>query len=114
MAEQGLITIKDAAEILGVSVDTLRRWDKSGKLDPVKISDAGYRLYSKSQIELFLNDLLSLAKDWVLRGTEMPQKFYCSNSAVFQIRLIQLQELFNDVKDLIDIFPLIVAGAFLD
>ena len=57
MAEQELITISEAAEILGVSVDTLRRWDKSGKLSPIKTSGAGYRLYDGSQIELFLNNL---------------------------------------------------------
>lgn len=111
MAEQELITISEAAEILGVSIDTLRRWDKSGKLSPVKTSDAGYRLYSKSQIELFLNDLFDLAKDWVLKGTEMPSKFYCSNSAVFQIKLIQMQDLLTGVKEIAAIFPLIVAVA---
>ena len=56
MAEQELITISEAAEILGISIDTLRRWDKGGKLSPVKTSDAGYRLYSRSQLELFLHD----------------------------------------------------------
>jgi len=30
--EEKLLTITQAAEILGVSLDTLRRWDKSGKL----------------------------------------------------------------------------------
>lgn len=111
MAEQDLITIKEAAEILGVSIDTLRRWDKSGKLSPVKTSDAGYRLYNKSQIELFLNDLFGLAKDWVIRGAEIPSKFYCSNSAVFQTRLTQMQDFFVGVKELAPIFSLLVAVA---
>ena len=111
MAEQELITISEAAEILGVSIDTLRRWDKNGKLSPVKISDAGYRLYSRSQIELFLNDLFGLAKGWLLRGTEIPSTFYCSNSAVFQTRLTRMQDLLSDVLELAAIFPLIVAVA---
>ncbi len=111
MAEQELITISEAAEILGISIDTLRRWDKSGKLSPVKISGAGYRLYSKSQIELFLNDLFGLARDWVLSGTEIPSKFYCSNSAAFQTRLIQMQDLLVSVTELASIFPLVVAAA---
>ncbi len=111
MVEQELITISKAAEILEVSVDTLRRWDKDGKLSPVKTSDAGYRLYSKSQIELFLNDLFGLARDWVLSGAEIPSKFYCSNSAVFQTRLIQMQDLLVSVTELASIFPLVVAAA---
>ncbi len=97
--------------MLGVSIDTLRRWDKSGKLSPVKISNAGYRLYSKPQLEIFLNDLFGLAKDWVLRGTEMPSKFYCSNSATFQTKLTQMQDLLIGVKELSAMFPLIVAVA---
>ncbi len=109
MAKKDLITISDAAKILGVSIDTLRRWDKSGKLNPIKTSDAGYRLYYKSQIELFLNDLFSAAKDWVLKGTEISSEFYCSNSAVFQTKLTQMQDILAEVKELIPIFPLIVA-----
>lgn len=111
MAEQELITISKAAEILEVSIDTLRRWDKDGKLSPVKTSDAGYRLYSKSQIELFLNDLFGLARDWALSGAEIPSKFYCSNSAAFQTRLIQMQDLLVSVTELASIFPLVVAVA---
>ena len=110
MAEE-LITISETAEILGVSMDTLRRWDKSGKLKPAKISEAGYRLYYKSQIELFLNDIFRLARDWVLKKTEIPTKFYCSNSAIFQTRLIHMQDLLMDVTELNQIFSLIVAMA---
>src|SRR3989338_6310855 len=111
MAEKELITIGEAAKILGVSIDTLRRWDKSGKLNPAKISDAGYILYYKSQVELFLDDLFGLAKDWVLKGTEMPSRFYCSNGAVFQTRLIQMQDLLMGVTELSSIFSLVVAVA---
>lgn len=110
MAEE-LITISETAEILGVSIDTLRRWDKGGKLSPAKISEAGYRLYYRSQIELFLDDLFDLAKDWVLKDTELLSQFYCSNSAVFQTRLIQMQDLLMGVSQLNLIFPLIVAIA---
>src|SRR3989344_3008127 len=106
-----LITISEAAEILRVSIDTLRRWDKSGKLNPVKISEAGYRLYYRSQVELFLDDLFNLAKNWVLKNNEIPPHFYCSNSAVFQTRLTQMQDILAKVADLSLIFPLIVAVA---
>ena len=109
--EKDFITIGEAAEILGVSIDTLRRWDKSGRLSPTKTSEAGYRLYYKPQIELFLNDLFGLAKDWVLKGTELPSKFYCSNSAVFQTRLTHMQDVLITMPQLRSIFSLLVAVA---
>lgn len=109
--EKDYITISEAAEILGVSTDTLRRWDKSGKLSPIKTSDAGYRLYYKPQVELFFNNLFGLAKDWVLKGTELSSGFYCSNSAVFQARLTQMQDILMAIPQLSNIFSLLVAIA---
>jgi len=111
MDDRKLITISEAAEILGISVDTLRRWNKSGKLNPIKTSDTGYRLYSRSQVELFLNDLFGLAKDWVLTNVEISSNFYCSNSAVFQTRLIRMQDILGEIKELAPLFTLIVAVA---
>lgn len=110
MSEEELISISEAASLLGVSMDTLRRWDQSGKLSSVK-SEGGHRKYYRSQIEIFLNDLFGLAKGWVLKGTEISSKFYCSNSAIFQTKLIQMQDLLGRVKELASTFPLIVAVA---
>jgi site-specific DNA-methyltransferase (adenine-specific) len=49
-SQQELITIKKAAELLGVSEQTLRRWDKSGKLQARRHPINGYRLYFKQTI----------------------------------------------------------------
>lgn len=111
MTEEKLVTIGEAAEILGISIDTLRRWDKSGKLKPASVSEAGYRLYSKSQIELFSNDLFALAKTWALDGGDIPGKFYCRTSADFQSRLGMLQEQMSHAPELADIFSLVTAVA---
>lgn len=46
------ITIKEAAEILSVSVGTLRNWDKKGKLK-AKRAKNGYRYYSIANLEKF-------------------------------------------------------------
>jgi len=108
--ERKLISISEAANMLGVSIDTLRRWDKSGKLSSIK-TEGGHRKYNRFQIELFLNDLYKLAKDWVLKETELLSDFYCSNSAVFQARLTKMQDLLASVKELASIFSLIVAVA---
>jgi len=44
-----------AAKVLGVSVQTLRRWDKSGRLKALR-SDANQRYYTRNQLELFLSE----------------------------------------------------------
>ncbi len=45
-----LLTIKAAAELLGVSEQTLRRWDKAGKLRPKRHPMNGYRLYNRDAV----------------------------------------------------------------
>lgn len=54
MAVVRLLKIKKAAEILGVNPETLRRWDRSGKLKAVIVSDRGDRRYKKEDIEKFI------------------------------------------------------------
>ncbi|MDP2934208.1 MAG: MerR family DNA-binding transcriptional regulator [bacterium] len=47
-------TIKQAAEILGVTPLTLRNWDKRGKLKAYRHPINNYRVYKTQQLELFL------------------------------------------------------------
>ena len=49
-----LLRIREAAEMLGVNPETLRRWDRSGKLNAIKISKRGDRRYRKEDIEKFI------------------------------------------------------------
>lgn len=44
------LSIGKMAEKLGVTEQTLRNWDKSGKLKPAYISESGYRYYSSEQL----------------------------------------------------------------
>ena len=44
----------------------------------------------------------------MLKSIEIASDFYCSDSAVFETRLIRMQNLLAEVKDLSAIFPLIV------
>ena len=44
------LSIGKMAEKLGVTEQTLRNWDKSGKLKPAYVSDSGYRYYSSEQL----------------------------------------------------------------
>jgi excisionase family DNA binding protein len=53
------LTIKEAAEFLGVSTETLRNWDRSGKLVPTRNPFNRYRIYRKSDLEKLLKLLLN-------------------------------------------------------
>lgn len=46
-----LVKIGKAAEILGCSVDTLRRWERTGELLPTRKSAGGTRFYSQERLQ---------------------------------------------------------------
>ena len=48
------LTIKDAAEFLGVSMNTLRNWGRDGKVAMHRNPVNGYRLFKKSDLENLL------------------------------------------------------------
>ncbi len=50
-----LLTINEVAELLGVHVETLRRWDNAGKLKAVRMGKYGHRRYRKADIQKLLN-----------------------------------------------------------
>ncbi len=48
-------SINEFSKILGVSAQTLRNWDNSGKLHPHHTSSNGYRYYSHEQLNQVMN-----------------------------------------------------------
>ena len=53
-----LLRIKEAAELLGVNPETLRRWDKEGLLKPIRVGlrrGVGDRRYKQEDIEQFID-----------------------------------------------------------
>jgi hypothetical protein len=108
MNEKDLIPIGEASEILGISIDTLRRWDKSGKF-PAEKSEGGHRLYSRVKIGIYLQDLLALAQDWCKNQTEIPGMFYCQNSGVFQARLGKMYEEISKIPELEHLSSLVLS-----
>ena len=52
-----LITIKQAAKILGVTPLTLRNWDNSGKFEASRHPINNYRVYKLSDIEKLLMEI---------------------------------------------------------
>ncbi|MCM2369670.1 MerR family transcriptional regulator [Aporhodopirellula aestuarii] len=56
---EGLVRVGIAAEYLGVSKETLRNWDKSGRLVPKRNPITGYRYYEQQQLERFRADAIA-------------------------------------------------------
>src|SRR3989344_1333517 len=89
--EEKLFTIGQAAEILGVSIDTLRRWDENGKLVAIKKDGGTHRYYREKDLEIFSSDLMKFASEWIQDGTEFPGTFYCQTSSIFNARLTKME-----------------------
>lgn len=53
------LTIKEAAEFLGISPNTLRNWEKQGKLSTHRNPVNSYRLYRKRDLEQLLKLILN-------------------------------------------------------
>jgi len=45
-----LLSIGEASEYLGISIDTLRRWEKKGRIEPFR-SPGGHRYFEKKQLD---------------------------------------------------------------
>lgn len=93
LRDKNLISIGRAAKLIGVSVDTLRRWDESGKFTSVRIEPLGNRYYRRIDIDLFMNDQVAVAQKWALSpfGYEPETEHFCKTRDVFQARLEHLQ-----------------------
>lgn len=88
-----LLSITEAADFLGVSVDSLRRWDKNGKLPAIRKEGGVHRYYREKDLMIFKSDLIKLAHDWTIDSFELSSRVYSANSAVFQSKLIKMQDL---------------------
>lgn len=112
-ANNQLISISEAAKMLGVSVDTLRRWDKAGKLQSIRLSSTGHRYYNLEDLKIFSRNIFSLAQNWTLTKEphEPDKKFYCADATRFQSKLIKLESELHKINDLKESFSLISAIA---
>src|SRR3990167_10638703 len=83
-----LLSIGEAATLIGVSINTLRIWDSSGKLKALR-SSGGHRYYSKEQLERFVLDSESIARVWAESpmAPELSSDQYCPTHDVFKARL---------------------------
>lgn len=61
------LRIKEAAEYLGVSPNTLRNWGRSGKLAERRHPINDYRLYAKKELDALLKEAESPANVKLMR-----------------------------------------------
>jgi excisionase family DNA binding protein len=106
------LKIKEAANYLGVSIDTLRRWDDNGKLKSLRVSRGDHRYYNLAQLDEFLTSTcVMLATKWAvsLIGKNPDDIFYCSDSSVFQGRLYKLRTALSTDKEIESVFSLLIS-----
>lgn len=86
--EEKRLTIGEAAKYLQVSLDTLRRWDASGKLRAVR-SAGRHRYYLLSDLKRFRADLDAIGEVWAAseQPPNIPGEYYCESSDRFSARL---------------------------
>ena len=86
--EKERLTIGEAAKYLLVSVDTLRRWDASGKLRADR-SAGGHRYYFLSNLKQLLADLDAIGEAWAAseQPPNIPEEYYCERADRFGARL---------------------------
>jgi len=53
------LTVKEAAELIGVSPSTIRNWDRTGKVKAIRHPVNNYRLYNRNEL-LFIFERITL------------------------------------------------------
>ncbi len=104
------LTIGETAVLLGVSIDTLRNWDASGKLR-AKRSEGGHRYYDREMLALFQKDLFALAHVWAESAVapELSSEEYCETQDRFWSRQNVLALLLDQDGATHDLAPLLAS-----
>lgn len=53
------VRVQEAAEMLGVVPNTVRKWGAAGKIPEYRHPANGYRLYKREELEAFLREIES-------------------------------------------------------
>ena len=71
---KNLLSIKEAADILGVSALTLRNWDNKGKLEATRHPLNNYRVYRREMIENLMKDMATNKEKRPRQNRNTPRK----------------------------------------
>ena len=69
------LSLSEAAELIGKSKETLRRWDREGILNAVREPVSNYRVYRKDDVHALLGSFFEITDDKVLNYAE-PENDY--------------------------------------
>lgn len=101
-----MMTVKQVSSLTGVSIRTLQFYDEIGLFKPVKTTDAGYRLYDYSSLEVLQQILFFKELDFTLKEIkaimESPQ-FDIISTFKKQRELLQMKrDRLNTLLELLD------------
>ena len=89
--KSGKLSVGEAAKILGVSPQTVRNWEKAGRISSQR-SPGGWRYYDLSEVQRVAIDLPKLAWAWAASAQppEIPDEYYCGQPDRFTSRLVKM------------------------
>ena len=106
-----MMTVKQVANLTGVSVRTLQFYDEIGLLKPAGLTEAGYRLYDENTLETLQQILFFKELDFTLKEVKTimdnPQ-FDKMNAFIKQRELIQLKR--DRLNALIELLDKLIKG----
>ena len=70
------MTLSETSEYIGKSKETLRRWDKEGKLSAVREPISNYRVYRKSDIDILFSNFLNVNNEESITNYIEPHNEY--------------------------------------
>lgn len=76
MVMKNIYSISEVSEILGKSPETLRRWDRDGKLTALREPMSNYRIYRREQLQMFPEFSNKLNSSVVNPNFEVPIRQY--------------------------------------
>lgn len=117
--EEKTVRIGEAASMFGVTAQTLRNWERSGKLRPAR-TRGGQRTYVVADLKRHLVDLPVLGWAWAAsaQAPELPSDDYSERQDRFTSRLVKMGVVFQqtfgtEAEDIISLLTL-VAGEIGD
>jgi hypothetical protein len=108
--------IQEAAEMLNINPQTLRRWDSDKILLARRDSERGHRYYYEDDLADFLSKnykyLQALAVRWSFAREVffVPLRFYCQDAYVFKARLYKLEAVLQNDQILKENFSLVTSS----
>lgn len=96
---KGLISIRKAANYLGVTITTLRRWHNNGTFKATFVSPGGHRYYSLADLDKKTKGIFRIAQEWA--SAEQPylpeHDFYCATSDRFKARYERMTHMIDAI-----------------